>query len=45
MLNGISTIDQTVFGLIVGVIIAFFCNTIVAKPVEKHVTKLMNGEY
>ena len=45
MLNGVSSIDQTVFGLMVGVIVAFFCNSVIAKPVEQHITKLMNGEY
>jgi hypothetical protein len=43
--SGISTVDQTCFGLGVGVIVAFFCNSVLLKPIDKHVTMLMNGEY
>lgn len=33
------------FGLMLGVLLAFFCDGVLAKPIERHITQLMNGEY
>ena len=33
------------FGLGVGVLVTFFFNSVLLKPIDKHVTILMNGEY
>ena len=45
ILAGIATVDQTCFGLGLGVLVAFFCNSVLLKPIDKHITMLMNGEY
>lgn len=45
ILSGIATVDQTCFGLGVGLLVAFFCNSVLLKPIDKHVTMLMNGEF
>ena len=44
-INGTSSVDQTTFGLMIGVLLAMFCNGVMYKPIQKHVTQLMNGEY
>ena len=45
VVNGLCTIDQTLFGLNLGILLAFSCECILRQPIDRHVTKLMNGEY
>lgn len=45
LLNGLCTVDQTLFGLNLGILLAFTCEYALRRPVDRHVTKLMNGEY
>ena len=28
-----------------GILLAFFCNGILKRPIDRHITDLMNGEY
>ena len=45
MIDGLSSIDQIAFGVGLGIWIAFFCNGVIRKPLDRHITVLMNGEY
>ena len=45
VVNGLCTIDQTLFGLNLGILLAFTCEYTLRQPLDRHVTKLMNGEY
>jgi hypothetical protein len=42
---GVASIDQQCFATGLGILIAFFCDSIIRKRLEKHITKVMNGEY
>ncbi len=44
-LSGVSSFDQVLFGLNIGILLALFCNYVLKKPIERHVTKLMDGEF
>ena len=44
-LSGVSSVDQVLFGLNIGILLALFCNFVLKKPIERHVTKLMDGEF
>lgn len=45
IINGVSSIDQILFGLNIGILLAFFCNGVIQRPLDRHVTHLMNGEF
>lgn len=45
VVNGLCTVDQTLFGLNLGIMLAFSCEYLLRLPIDRHVTKLMNGEY
>lgn len=43
--NGDNTIDEIIFGLELGVLIALFCHFFVKVWLDKHITDLMEGLY
>ena len=43
--TGLQSIDQIFFGLGIGVWTGYFCDSFMRKPLDRHVTKLLNGEY
>ena len=45
VVSGVSSIDQILLGLNVGILLAFFCNGVLKRPLDHHITQLMNGEY
>ena len=42
---GLNSLDELAFGIGLGVWIGFFCNGVIRKPLDRHITTLMNGEY
>ena len=42
---GLNSVDQCAFGIGLGIWVAFFCNGVIRKPLDLHITRLMNGEY
>ena len=42
---GQNSLDQIALGIGLGIWIAFFCNGVIRKPLDRHITTLMNGEY
>jgi len=38
LVNSVSTVDQILFGLNLGILLAFFCHSILRKPIDVHVT-------
>ena len=45
LLDGLNSIDELAFGIGLGIWIAFMCNGAIRKPLDRHITILMNGEY
>lgn len=45
LVNSVSTVDQILFGLNIGILLAFFSNAILKKPMDRHITRVMNGEF
>ena len=43
--NGTNTIDQVLFGVEIGLFIACVSHFFVRKPLDKHVTKILDGLY
>ena len=43
--SGNSSVDQLFFGTTLGIWTGFFCSAIIRKPLDRHTTKLLNGEY
>ena len=44
-MTGVQSIDQIFFGTTIGIWLGFFCNAFVRKPLDAHITRLLNGEY
>ena len=42
---GLSSIDQIFFGTVLGLWLGYLCNSFLRKPLDQHITKLLNGEY
>ena len=42
---GLSSIDQIFFGTVLGLWLGYLCNSFLRKPLDRHITKLLNGEY
>ena len=42
---GAQSIDQIFFGVCLGLWLGYLCNSFIRKPLDRHVTKLLNGEY
>jgi hypothetical protein len=45
IVSGNATVDQVLFSLELGVLVALFCNSVMRVPLSEHITRLMNGEY
>ena len=43
--SGNSSVDQLFFGTTLGIWTGFFCSAIIRKPLDRHITRLLNGEY
>ena len=42
---GLSSLDQMFFGTVLGAWLGYLCNDFFRKPLYRHITKLLNGEY
>lgn len=42
---GAQSIDQIFFGVCLGLWLGYFCNAFIRKPLDMHVTRLLDGEY
>ena len=42
---GAQSIDQIFFGVCLGIWLGYFCHAFIRKPLDAHVTNLLNGEY
>lgn len=45
LIDGLNSIDEILFGIGLGIWIAFMCDGAIRKPLDRHITTLMNGEY
>ena len=43
--TGNQSVDQIFFGACLGLWLGYFCNAFVREPLDRHITKLLDGEY
>lgn len=43
--TGLQSIDQVFFGLGIGIWAGYLCDSFLRKPLDRHITQLLNGEY